>query len=373
MKIRIEKNSFKNVLEKIQGMTSQKTSLQITRNVIIETISDKEISVKATDLISEYYCTMEAEIETKGIIALNSKKFFDIVKYFPEDFIPIEEIDFQWIKIGTKDVYFHLVGASPEDFPGISLDFDSEFFDTNSNSFKKMLTAGNSINPEMNELRTFILGINISFLNNKNFSSLKMFSTDTKRIIKTEIRSESLIPEELNSKSVLLPKKVISDLIKFIDQEKVSLSFTSELLILKQGNEFYSVNVLEGDFPDCSGLVVPDHEYAIEIDKNILNDTLQRVSIVADDKIPIVFFNFSDNTLTLSSSNPELGEAKESIGIKFEKEGFETAFNSRYILNILKDIQDNSVILYLKDKSSHCIITGSENLDYAAAIMPIKI
>ncbi|MGE4517903.1 MAG: DNA polymerase III subunit beta [Desulfobacteraceae bacterium] len=373
MKIKIEKNRIKKVLEKIQGMTSQKTSLQITKNVIIETVSDKEISVKATDLTSEYFCTMEAEVETKGVIAVNSKKFFDIVKYFPEDFIPVEEIDFQWIKIGTEDVFFHLVGASPEDFPGISLKFDSDFFETDSVSFKKMIGAGNSIHPEANELRSFILGINISFLNMDNSSSLKMFSTDTKRIVKTEIRSESLIPDELNSKSVLLPKKVIPDLIKFIDEEKVKISFTPELLTVNQDREFYSVNLLEGDFPDCSGLIVPDEQYGIEIDKYILNDILQRVSIVADDKTPIVFFKFSDNTLTIASSNPELGEAKESTGIVFEREGFETAFNARYILDILKDIQDDSIILYLKNKDTHCIIKGLENTDYAAAIMPIKI
>jgi len=373
MKIKIEKQRLKKVLEKIQGITSQKTSLQITKNVIIETVSDTEISIKATDLTSEYFCTMEAEIENKGIIAVNSKKFFDIVKYFPEDYIPVEEIDFQWIKIGTEDVFFHLVGASPEDFPGISIDFNSNYIETDSVSFKKMITAGNSIHPEANELRSFILGINLYFLNFENSSSIKMFSTDTKRIVKTEIRSESLIAEELNSKSVLMPKKIIPDLIKFLDEEKVSLSFTPELFTVRQEKEFYSVNILEGDFPDCNSLIIPDEEFGIEIDKYILNDILQRVSIIADDKNPIVFFTFSDNTLTIASSNPELGEAKESTGINFEREGFETAFNARYILDVLKDIQDDSIILYLRDKKSHCIIKGSENIDYAAAIMPIKI
>ncbi|MCB9481924.1 MAG: DNA polymerase III subunit beta [Desulfobacteraceae bacterium] len=373
MKIKIEKQRLKKVLEKIQGITSQKTSLQITKNVIIETVSDNEISIKATDLTSEYFCTMEAEIENKGIIAVNSRKFFDIVKYFPDDFIPIEEIDFQWIKIGTEDVFFHLVGASPEDFPGVSVDFNSNSIETDSVLFKKMITAGNSIHPETNELRPFILGINIYFLNMDQSSSIKMFSTDTKRIVKSEIRSELLIPEELNSKSVLVPKKIIPDLIKFIDDDKVNLSFTTELFTVRQGKEIYSVNILEGDFPDCSGLIVPDEEYGIEIDKYILNDILQRVSIVADEKTPIVFFNFSDNTLTIASSNPELGEAKESTGIVFDREGFETAFNARYIMDILKDIQDDSILLYLKDKKSHCIIKGCENIDYAAAIMPIKI
>jgi DNA polymerase-3 subunit beta len=373
MKIKIEKQRLKKILEKIQGMTSQKTSLQITRNVIIETLSDNEISIKATDLTSEYFCTLEAEVFDKGIIAVNSRKFFDIVKYFPDDFIPVEEIDFQWIKIGTDDVFFHLVGASPEDFPGISLNFDKDFFKTDSIAFKKMITAGNSIHPEANELRPFILGISLSFLNMENSSVLKMFSTDTKRIVKTEIKSDFLIPEDLNSNYVLVPKKVIPDLIKFIDEENVNLSFTSELLTVNQGKEYYSVNLLEGDFPDCNGLIIPDEQCGIEIDKYILNDMLQRVSIVADDKTPIVFFNFSDNTLTISSSNPELGEAKESTGITFDREGFETAFNARYILDILKDIEDDSIIIYLKDKFSHCIIKGAENIDYAAAVMPIKI
>lgn len=373
MKIRIEKDRVKKILDKIQGITNQKTSFQVTKNVLIKTETDNKISFLATDLTAEYFCTIEADVEKEGSIAVNSKKLFEIVKNYPDNIILIEEIDNQWIKIGENDVVFNLVGILPDDFPKIETDFEYDFFEIEGNSFKKMLSIGNSISPEINESRPFVLGIYVGFFNQDQNSYIRMFSTDTRRLIKYDILTDSPVSDEFNQKSVIIPKKIIHDLLKFIDEEKIKISFTDDLFIISQENEYFSVNLLEGGFPDCNNLILSDETYSIEMDKYLFADMLIRMSIISDDKNPVIYLTLSENTLTITSSNPELGESKESTNIEFEREGFEIAFNPKFFLDILKDIPEENIKLYLKNSNSQCIIKGCENSDFVSAVMPIKI
>jgi DNA polymerase-3 subunit beta len=373
MKIKIDKTKIKKILDKLQGLTNQKTSLNITKNVLIKTVDDNFVSFSATDLTGEFYCIEEAEIESNGEIAINSKKLFEIVKNYPDDYVSIEETDPQWIKIGDNDLNYNLVGAVADDFPEIKETFETDFFNTKSALFKKLLYTGFSINPETDENRTFILGINLNFINYDDKSCIKMFSTDTRRIVKYDIISDKPFSEDFNSKNFIVPKKILPDIIKFIDSEDINISFTDDLFIINQNQEYFSVNLLEGTFPDCNQLVRGNEEDAIEIDKKIFSDMLTRTSIVCDEKNPILFFTFSENTLTLNASNPELGEAKEKTEIEFNNEEFEIGFNPKFLLDFLKEIPDEKIKLYLKDSNSHCIIKGLEDNNFAAALMPIRI
>lgn len=372
MKIKIEKEKLKKILDKIQGLTNQKTSLKVTKNVLIKTLPDNKISFSATDLSAEYFCISDAFIEEQGEIGINAKKFYEIIKSFPENIINIEESESQWIKIGNNDIVFNLVGIETQDFPHVTNTFDYNFCETDGNMFKKLLSVGNSIHPEANESRSFVLGINIGFYNEENKAAIKMFSTDTRRISKYEVKSDSSFIDDFNEKSVVVPKKILPDLIKFIDHDSIEISFTDDLLIIKQEDEYFSVNLLEGAFPDCNGLVQSDEEYAIELEKYLFSDILSRISIVSNEKNPIIFLTLSENLLTFTASNPELGEAKENTDIEFSREGFEIAFNPRFIIDILKDVEDEKIKLYLKNSTTHCIIKGCEKDDYVAAVMPIK-
>lgn len=373
MNIKIEKERIKKILEKIQGLTNQKTSFLVTKNVLIKTEGTNQVSFSATDLTAEYFCKVEAFVEKEGTIAVNAKKLYEIVKNYPDNILSIEETESQWIKIGEKDVVFNLVGVLPDDFPKIENEFNHTFFETNGASFKKLLGIGNSIHPEVNETRSFILGLYIGFFNQDEKSYIRMFSTDTRRLTKFDILTDSVVSEEFNQKNIILPKKILSDLIKFIDEENIKISFTNDIFVIAQENEYFSVNLLEGDFPDCNNLILSDEENAVEIDKYIFSEILTRMSIVTDEKNPIIYFSFSKDLLTVTSSNPELGEAKESTPISFDREEFEVAFNPRFFLDIIKDIPEETIKVYLKNENSQCIIKGFESSDLVSAVMPIKI
>ena len=135
MKATINKNVVLPVLAKIQGLTGRKTNLAITTNILIQT-GEFGISISATDLETGFEGFYPARIETQGIIAINGRKLYEIVRDFPSEDIYINEIENHWIEIGNQKVEYHIVGLNPDDFPEIPEIEDIEFFKIDSGSFQ---------------------------------------------------------------------------------------------------------------------------------------------------------------------------------------------------------------------------------------------
>jgi len=98
MNFTVKKSDVIDVLSKVQGLTGRKSNLAITTNVLIRS-KDSEISIVATDLETGFEGFYPADIESEGSLAINARKFFEIVRDFPKEKIKIKEIDIFFIEI----------------------------------------------------------------------------------------------------------------------------------------------------------------------------------------------------------------------------------------------------------------------------------
>ena len=138
MKITINKNDIINVLSNIQGITGRKSNLAITETVLIETTS-LGIKLVATDLETGFIGLYPASVDDEGLITINARKFYEIVKDFPGNEIIINEVENYWIKINNKNINYQIVGMNPDDFPEVPILEDIDFFEIKSSILKKMI------------------------------------------------------------------------------------------------------------------------------------------------------------------------------------------------------------------------------------------
>ena len=103
MKATINKNDILPVLSKIQGLAGRKTNLAITTSILIQT-EESGISIAATDLETGFKGFYPAKIDTQGVIAINARKLYEIIRDFPSEDIYINEIENHWIEIGNQTV-----------------------------------------------------------------------------------------------------------------------------------------------------------------------------------------------------------------------------------------------------------------------------
>jgi DNA polymerase-3 subunit beta len=81
----------------------------------------------------------------------------------------------------------------------------------------------------------------------------------------------------------------------------------------------------------------------------------------------------SEGSLAFSSSNPDLGEARDEIEVKYSGEELSAGFNARYLIDSLSAMTTERVVFALQDSISPTLLTEEGNDDYRCVIMPMRI
>lgn len=374
MKCRLIKNEIQEVFSKIQGICSRKTNLSITSTVKLTAAGDS-ICVEVTDLETDFSGTYPAQVEKEGSICLNAKKLYEIIRSFPHETVLINEIENRWVEIGEDIILYHIVGMNPEDFPEIGKSVEGSFISVDSGLLKKMFEKSTSIQAVPDEKRIYAQGILFeSLLDEEDNPFLRCVSTDVKRMVRCDIPCEKSFVFPEGTESILIPKKGLTELLKFLDSPiPVEIGMFQNRFVLKKESEIFSITLLEGKFPEYRGLFSYDSENIIAFTKQDLLMSLRRMSILSDNDLRSILFSFEENKLTLTSSNPDLGESREDLFIAYEKTPFEVAFNPKFFMDALSIIEEEDVHIFIKNNQSPCIVKGDQNDDVLSVLMPIRI
>jgi len=372
MRFTIHKNEVLNVLSKIQGLTGRKSSLAITENCLIKT-SNSSIQIMATDLETGFVGSYPAEVEVEGIIALNARKFYEIVRDFPVDEIVINEIESRWVEIGNQNVQYHVIGMNPDDFPDNPNIDEAIYFDIDARAFKKMIEKALIITGASDDKRAHINGIYFESVRNEDEKIIGMVSTDGSRLTKVDYRYDKDfdLPAGIG---ILIPKKGLNEANKFLSSEGVMhIGLKENYFIIKQDSETIIIRLLEGNFPDYKGIIIKGNSHAINPERQSFLMMLKRMSILSSESYKGVIFNFREQKLVINSVNPDIGEAKEEMNIEYGGKPIEVAFNPKYFIDTLNVIESNKVIVRNIDEEKPCLIEEENNKDFLSVIMPMRI
>jgi DNA polymerase-3 subunit beta len=372
MNFTIKKGDILAVLSKVQGLTSRKSNLAITENVLLTTM-DQSITLMATDLETGIEGSYPAIVEKDGSIAINARKLYEIVREFPDDDIIINEVENKWIEIGNKDVQYHIVGMDPEDFPENPHIDEIEFMEIDSSWFKKMIEKTVMIVGASDDKRAHISGAQFELIEDDEKSLVRFVSTDGSRLSKVDYNFEK---EDKRSKfdKIIIPKKGLNEVAKFLSTEgTVGVGIQKNYFIVKKESETIIIRLLEGEFPEYMEIIQKKENCNVVLNRNRFIMMLKRMSILSSENYKGAVFDFNDNTLTVTATNPEIGESKEYMEIEYDRNAIKAAFNPKYFIEILNAIEGENVLLNVVNEEKPCVIEGQDDNSYLSVIMPMRI
>lgn len=372
MKATINKNEILPVLSKLQGLTGRKTSLAITTNLLIQS-GESGITISATDLETGFEGFYPANIETQGVIAINARKLYEIVRDFPSQDIYVNEVENHWIEIGNQTVEYHIVGLNPDDFPEIPKIEDVEFFEIDSASFAKMIEKTVIISGASDDTRAHVIGVYAERIQQDDQKLFRLVATDGSRLSKADYVFDKAfdLPAGPN---VLIPKKGLAEVAKFLDTEgSVKLGIKDNNFIVKREKETLIIRLLEGDFPQYGDIVLKTDGHDIQMDRQLFLMMLKRMSILSSDEYKGVIFHFNQDKLLIDSTNPDIGESKEDMDITYQGDPIEVMYNPKFFIETLNVINEDNVVLNIVNEEKPCKIEGEKNKTYLSVIMPMRI
>jgi DNA polymerase-3 subunit beta len=323
----------------------------------------------ATDLEVFIKDSVEAEVKGEGGVTVNARKIFEIVKELPDKLVKVSANEECKVTVKGGKARFNIMGLPAKDFPAFPTVDESKMKAVQNETLKEMVDK-TSFAVSLDETRYNING----FLLERDGSKIRMVATDGHRLALVEKEGDmGLDTEKLG---VLLPRKGMMEIRRLLEEECKAgflLGITEKSAAMKKDSTLINVRLLEGEFPDYRKVIPENNDKTVLVDRNGLLASLKRVSILSADKIKGVNFKFSKNSLVLTSSSPDIGDATEELETEYEGEDVEIAFNASYMIDMLEAVQDEKVEVRLKDSLSPGMLVSPGGGDHTYIIMPMRL
>lgn len=362
----VDKNEFIKILQRVQGIVEKRNTMPILANVLLESMLGG-INVTATDLEIFIKDRCEANVKEDGKITVNARKIFEIVRQMPKDDIEVSTSSDFKVTLKSGKSRFNIVGLSSSEFPAFPAVEEKGLVRIDPEILKDMIDR-TSFAVSMDETRYNING----FYMEKKDDSTMFITTDGHRLAIIEKEAEKI---PAGTEGVILPRKGVGEIRKILEEKEGAfmLGITGKSVTMKKDNTIINIRLIEGEFPDYKQVVPKGNNKTLVADKLILLESLKRVSILSSDKVKGVKFTLTKNKLVLSTSSPELGDAREELDVKYEEDDLEIAFNAKYFIDALEVMEEEKVELKLKDQLSPGIVTPVGVSGYTYVIMPMRL
>jgi DNA polymerase-3 subunit beta len=371
MEFTIEKDKFLQGLTKVQGITGRKTNIHMTSNVLIST-KESYVSILATDLEIAFQGSYKAEVAAEGSTAVPSRKLYEIIRDFPSDIVRVKELENKWIQIADNKVEYDIVGMVPDEFPGLPNVEGVKLFEIDARVLKGMIEK--TIYAVLaDEGRAHLAGVFFEAIIEGDVQKLRMVSTDGHRLSRID-QSMEKGQDFVLKEGVIVPKSGVMEVLKLLEGgKKVQIGFKDNNFIVMKDLERLIIRLIEGEFPDYE-LVIPKGKKAeLRIKKEDFLMMLKRMSILSSDKYRSVRFKIDKEQIETTTTNPEIGESREVIAVRYTGEPIDIAFNPRYFIDAISTMRSDEVVIKLSDEATPCILEGEKDPGFLGVIMPMRI
>ncbi|NPA49108.1 MAG: DNA polymerase III subunit beta [Thermodesulfobacteria bacterium] len=369
MKLVVEKERLLKVLSRVQAIADKRSSMAILSTVLLRA-SDEGIELSATDLEIGLRSRVEAEVETPGELAIPARKFYEIIKDFPLDYIHLEEEN-GWLRItspGDEEVFFRLACLPAEDFPSLPEIEDADLIELEGALLAEMISK--TIFCVATEETRFILsGIYVEQPEEEKL--LRFVATDGHRLALIDRAVEGI--EDLRlTPGVIVPRKAAQEMKKIAqDHPVVQFGLKDNQAVLALPHLVLTARLIDGQYPDYRAVIPQERENPLRAPRKKLLEALKRISVLSLERYRPVTLNVSQNMLTLVSQHPDLGEGRERVPVVYEGEDLTLNFNAKYLIDVLEVMNSEEVEFFMRDENIPCIITGPDDQGFLGLVMPM--
>ena len=372
MKVSVEKSALLIALQHVHSVVERRNTIPILSNVLMEAKEDG-LFLTATDMdisVIEKIEKDKAEVMQLGTITTSAQMLYDIVRKLPEN-INVELLSENNDRLAIKALSssFALNCLPAEDFPSISEENFKHNFSISTSALIRLIDK-TSFAMSLEETRYYLNGIYMHALKEEN--KLRTVSTDGHRLSRVDMdlpEGSSEIP------GVIIPRKTIMEIRKLIEDQEgmVNLSVSDNKIMLSLNNVVLTSKLLDGTFPDYSRVIPDQNDKEIVVSNQLLSEAVDRVSTVSTDKTRAIKINLNKDNMVISATNPDKGSASENVETKYDAEDVEIGFNSRYVLDVARQIKGDEVVIKVSDSVSPTLVYDKEDKDVLFVLMPMRV
>lgn len=364
MKIICEQKALANSLNIAQKAVAVKTNMNILECILIE-CSGHQVSLMSNNNELGIKTVMEGNVIEEGKVAVNAKVFSEIIRKLPENEVKVSVDDNYLIEIVCEKSKFRISGRNGEEFPELPEIDRIQGITISQFNLKEVIrqTVFSIADSETNKVMT---GELFQIMDDK----LRVISLDGHRI---SIRKITL-KDRYTPCKVIVPGKSLIEISKILTggvEDEVQIFFSESGILFLFDQTIVFSRLLEGEFFEVDQMISNDYETKLNVNRKDFLSCIDRSTLLLkeSDKKPLIF-NITDESLDMTM-NSDIGSMNEEMEVQKEGKDMMIGFNPRFLMDVLRVIDDENIDIYFFNPKAPCFIRDQES-NYIYLILPVN-
>ncbi|MCI8349254.1 MAG: DNA polymerase III subunit beta [Firmicutes bacterium] len=368
MKFSCNQQTLTKALNIVSKAVTIRTTIPILKGILLNVDDNGILTMSASDLDLSIEKKIKVDNNTSGSIVVLSKLFGDIIRKLPDETITIEENDGK-VNIKCSNSEFNIIGLSADEFPNINPNEENEEKILFNKELLKDMIKKTAFSASIDENKGVITGVLIEMEEN----SLNMIAVDGFRMA---ITKEAMKNKE--REDIIISAKILNEISRIISEsedsnEDIELLLNDKKAVFSMEDTKVILRLLEGKFMDYKRILPSESSCKVVLNKNDFMSSVERASLLAKvGKNNLVKLDIKDNIIEITSKSDE-GNVKENVIVSKEGDDVVIGFNSKYLIDALKVIDDENIVILFNNSVSPCLIKPVSGDSFEYLILPVRL
>lgn len=372
MHFRVQTDDMNRGMSMVVRALSPRPIKQVYDGVFIET-DDNGLILTCTDGEITIRANVPAIVEKDGCALLPAKLFHDMMRRQPAGEVDVQVDDKGRAKIKSQGTSSSMAGMAADDFPDV-YDVTAENVvqlpsDRMRDAISKVMFAVST-----DESRKILTGVLMEVYPEETlFVGLDGFRLALQRIQRTN----QLPARTPNRIACVTPGRIMNEISKMLPDDpdvEVKTTFSESHIMVQFDSTRVYATLLTGEFIDYQKILPKSWTTEISVDRSLFSNAIERCSLMArEGKNNLIYLNMQRDAQLQMTANAERGDVHEVLDIGFEGNELEIAFNSRYLLDVIRNIHGDRIAMCFNSNVSPCMVKPPEGKDYVFLVLPVRI
>ncbi|MEG0391135.1 MAG: DNA polymerase III subunit beta, partial [Anaerovoracaceae bacterium] len=178
-------------------------------------------------------------------------------------------------------------------------------------------------------------------------------------------------------RNIIISGKILFEILKLLSEveEDLPLTFTlgDKKAIMILGSTKVILRLMDGEFIAYQDLLPKTSNTEMIVERSTLLTAIERASLLAKEgKNNLIRCTIKNNLLCITSASEE-GQVKEELIMEKTGEDLEIGFNSKYVIDVLKAVDEDQVKFQLNTSITPCIIRPMNGDAFEYLVLPVRL
>jgi len=379
MKLVCSQSELNASLQLVSRAVASRPTHPVLANVLLTADAGTgRLSLTGFDLSLGIQTSLAASVEASGAITLPARLFGEIVSRLSSDSpITLACVEgTEQVELTSVSGSYQMRGMPADDFPDLPLVQSGTPIRLEADALVKGLRA-TLFASSADESKQILTGVHLRL----DPQGLECAATDGHRlaVLCLAHASEPAEGEAGEPFAVTVPARSLRELERLLSgrqsDEPLSLFCDRGQVVFLWADQVLTSRSLDGTYPNYRQLIPDRFTRTIGTDRRALVSALERVAVLADQHNNVVKLSADRATgqLLIQADAQDVGSGSEAVAAEITGEEVQIAFNVRYLLDGLKTMASDQVLLQCNAPTTPAILTPVDAAQFTYLVMPVQI